>query len=151
MNPTLDLVTSMMTELGSDTTMLAGALFAIPIKTPFTPDLVPTLVDADMADFAGSAPKATGAAVRPVITDPNTGDLYLNIPPPAGGFFWVTTSGANLPQTIYGVVLSSDSTTVEGGVLMGSQLLNDPVPLNASGQGVDGGDLRFTLVLPALS
>jgi len=140
----------MLTKLGADTVTLAAACWLIWIKSPFTPGTVLTLTDADMADFATSTPLAITAATRPVLIDPSTGDQYLRMPPPAGGFNAVVTAGTNLPQTIYGAVISSDSTTVEGGVVFGSTLLEEPELLNATGQAFGIDDQRFTLVLPAL-
>lgn len=150
MTPTETLVTEMLTMLGADTVTLAAANFLIPIKTPFTAGPNPILVDADIADFDGSTPLATGAATRPVYSDSATGDLFLSMPPPAGGFIWHTTGVTNLPQTIYGVALSTDSTTVEGADLMGTVAFDTGVVLNAVGQVVQQDEVRFTLILPAL-
>lgn len=148
--PTSTLTTEMMTALGADTVTLAAAMFVIPIQTPFTPGTTPALVDADIATFTGATPKATGAATRPVITDPFTGGQKLVIPPPAGGFHWVTTDDTNLPQTIYGVVLGSSSTTIEGGVLFGSELLPSPVELTTAAEDVTYEECVFSLIEPGL-
>lgn len=148
---TSKLTTEMLTILGADTVTLAAACFVIPIKVPFTPGETLTLTDDDMADFTGSTPKATGAATRPVLTDPATGDQFLNMPSPAGGFRWTATATTNLPQTIYGAVLGSSSTTIEGDVLYGSQLLpENPVEINASGDSVAIDFVTFTLIPPGL-
>lgn len=151
MVPTNTLLTAMMTALGSDTTMLAGALWLFPIKSEFSPGPDPVLTDADLADFDGSGPKTTGAATRPVLSDPVSGDIFIRIPDPAGGWQWTTTGTTNLPQTIYGVALSSDSATIEGAELLGTALLpGGPVELNITGNSFGFSDVDFRLVLPAL-
>lgn len=150
MTPVEAVTEAMLAAIGADTVTLAGACWVIPIKTNFTPDPAPTLVDADIADFTGATPKACGAAARPVLVDPATGNLFLNMPPPAGGFLWTASDAVNLPQTIYGVALSSDSTTVEGADLLGTQLLDAPLTLTGAGETVQLDSVTFTLILPAL-
>jgi len=150
MTPTATLTTAMLAALGSDTTMLAGALWVVPIKTTFSPGPTPGLVDADMADFDGSTPKASGAATRPVLTDPATGQQYLRIPDPAGGWNWTTSGTTNLPQTIYGFALTSDSTTVEGADLLGTVRIPDQYLQSPAGQSFGAGEVTFTLISPAL-
>lgn len=150
MTPTQLIITALLTKLGSDTVTLAAASWLIWIKTAFTPGPNLTLVDADMATFATSTPLVITAATRPVLIKPDTGDLFLRIPPPAGGFVGTVTAGTNLPQTIYGAVLGSSSTTIIGGVVFGSALFDEPILLNTVGQSFELPEVEFTLVLPAL-
>lgn len=151
MNPTQVLLTGLLTRLGSDTAMLAGALFLFPIKTAFAPGPDPGLLDTDLADFDGSTAKTTAAATRPVLVDPVTGSQFLRMPDPAGGWQWTTTGTTNLPQTIYGLALGSSSVTIEGGALLATALLDNPQALQApAGQSFGYGDVTFTMVLPAL-
>lgn len=131
--------------------MLAGLLYVFPIKEPFTPGPDPGLLDTDLSDFTGSTAKVAAAATRPVLTDPATGLQFLRIPDPAGGWQWTTTATTNLPQNVTGYALSTDSTTIEGGTLLGTVAVDPPLILNApAGQSFGVSEVNFTLVLPAL-
>lgn len=146
---------AMVTAIGDATVTftppLAQALWLHPIKAPFTPGPAPALTDADIADFAGSTAKSYAAAARKVFQNPVTGDLAINMPTPTGGNIWATSATTNLPQTIYGAVLSSSSITIEGGAMIASGVLPDPVVLTAAFQEVDAGTVRFLFNYPLYS
>lgn len=152
MTPTSVLQTAILTELGADTTMLAGDLYLFPIKTGFSPGPDPGLTDADLADFDGSAAIHAAAATRAVLVDPATGMQYIRVPDPVGGWQWTCSGDTNLPQTIHGIALSSDSTTIEGGVLLATAQLDPTYSLTVPGAGLSFGvgEVDFALVLPAL-
>ncbi len=153
MIPVAALTLEMMTLLGADTVTLAAAAWVMPLKKAFTPGSDPEIDDTWIADFDGSTPKACGAATRVPHTDAGTGQVFLSMPPPAGGYLWTTTGVTNLPQTIYGYALSSSSTTVEGGDLLGTQLQTPNVILSlegGAGQSFQADEVRFTLIEPAL-
>lgn len=111
----------------------------VPIKAPYTytPNLV--LADLTLADFDGSTPIAQDA-VPSTYTDPLTGDSVIALTAPAGGFQWVTSGVTNLPQTIYGYALTDAAGTTLVAV---TDPLTTPIPLTATGQGIDAGELGF--------
>lgn len=147
MQPTQELLNRLVAAQGADTTTfsppLAIDLWLHPIKEPFTPGPALTLLDTDLADFAGSAAKTTPDAVRALEFDPLSGELVLNIPEPIGGWRWVTTSGLNLPQTIYGVALSDDSATVEGPQLLAAAVFDTPITLTTASMAVEWPSVNF--------
>ena len=154
MIPTLDTWQAMVSNMGSTTVTfspnLSPALWLHLIRVPFTPGLGISFTDAtDLATFTGHTAKAIPAAARPVVSDPLTGGQALPFPPPAGGFFWECTASPTLPETIYGVALSDDSTTVEGVDLLASETLPEPVTITTAGDFVQFTDafMRFN---PAL-
>jgi len=134
MKPTTKLWVTMIGQIGSDTVTfapkLAAAMWILLVKVPFTPGLGLTLTDAtDLATFIGSTPLAITAAVRPAVNDPLTSRQTINLPPPAGGFLWTCSTAPSPPETIYGVALSSSSTTVNGASLLAADLLDTPVTI----------------------
>lgn len=150
MIPTQDMLDSVATEIATDTTILAAALFLTValVAAPFVPGaglLVGSLV---LASFTGSTPKANTTAVMLKYTDPATTEWLIEVPPPVGGWHWqVVTNVTNLPQTIYGYALL-DST---GAILYGTALLPAPRLLTAIGQGIDLPPVNFRLNAQALS
>jgi hypothetical protein len=149
MTPTQTMLDSVATQIATDTSVLAAALFVqvFLIKAPFVPGPTLTIGGLTPADFATSTPIANTSAVILKYTDPQTGEWLIEVPPPAGGWHWVVTAGTNLPQTIYGYGLM-DST---GAILYGTALFPTPLLLNASGQGLDTPPINFRLSAGALS
>lgn len=149
MIPTQDLYQLMVEGIGATTTSftpsVADPCWLIPIKVAFTPGLGLTLTFAtDAADFDGADPLPITGAARDFQLDPLTGSLFLNMPPPAGGFHWNCGTDPVPPQTIFGVALSNDSTTFAGGALLASALLDEPVTITSAGDAFDFGPARFT-------
>jgi len=128
--------------IGADTSTFTGMLVGL-ISEPFTPTPQLELGDITEADFGGYARIALSGGVLNVSTDPLTGDNILTIVPPAGGWYWETTSTANLPQTIYGWFILSDDTVT----LFGTDVLADTTTLTASGESVGLGQLALRLVV----
>lgn len=130
--------------LGADTVTLAAPTTFVEIhlsQTPFTP--TPTVVPGDItpATFDGYAPLSAGSAATQVFVDPATGDVMLQMVEPLGGWTFQTSGVTNLPQTIYGWIL----TDAAGAVAHGSQLLDDPVTLDGVGQGFSVPRVGFRL------
>ena len=142
MQPSQSLATQVSTLLGADTTTLAAAT-ALKLhlaQAAFTPALSLTVASFTEATFTGYAALAAGATgTQTSYLDPATGNTFLEIKPPVGGWLFKTTSAAGLPQTIYGYYLT-DSTSA---TLYGSALLSAPVILTLSGQGIEVPNARF--------
>ena len=150
MTPTQVMLDAVATEIATDTTVLAAALFlqVFLVKASFVPGRNLTVGSLTPADFAGSTAKANTSATLLKYTDPLTGEWIIEVPPPVGGWHWQTTSGVtNLPQTIYGWGCM-DST---GAILYGTALLPAPLLLNANAQGIDVPNVTFRLNQAALS
>lgn len=132
-----------------DTGGLAEAAFLLVtlIVAPFVPAAGLVVADLTVADFDGSDPLANTSATIQLFKDPQTGENILQVPEPAGGWHWQVTGGTSLPQTVYGYMLT-DST---GAALLGTALLDTPVTLTATGQGLDIDQIRFRLSAQALS
>lgn len=112
------------------------------IKVPFTPtpDYVPD--PTDLADFTGSA-QLTTTGTPVVAKDPATGDVVIQLADPAGGWKWVTTNTANLPQTIYGYSVKQNDAPNQ----LGAVLFDTPIVLTAAGQLVVIGAVQFRVIL----
>lgn len=148
MIPTNAVLNQLQNLLNTDTTQLAAAAVKHVhlYKTNFTPS--PTLAyDATKeADFGGYAALNAPIGNQLAFNDPVTQELIVQLKDPAGGWHWQASSGLNLPQTIYGFVLT-DSTDTD---TYGSQKFDTPVTLTNSGDGVDIGVIRFSFVPPVL-
>lgn len=143
------LIDRIATLLAGDATTLAqvGLVNVHLAKAPFTPG--PDLVIGDMteADFDGYAALAVDSATAQVFTDPTTGEKIIQLDEPAGGWTWITTGVTNLPQTIYGAYVTNSANNV----LYGAELLDVQPVLNASGDGVAVGQVRFRVNAGALT
>jgi len=107
-----------------------------PVKVPFTPGKQTLLSSLTSANFDGMA-ILTGDAVAAVeFTDPTDGKQKIRIPEPAGGWNWLTSGLTALPQTIYGVKVTSADIS-----FIGCQKLAADVILTASNQGFGIGDI----------
>lgn len=118
------------------------------ISAPFTPNENLTFADLTLATFDGSTEKTVPLGSQEVGVDPLTGQQIITIVPPAGGWRFVSTGVTNLPQTIYGFCLY-DSTGP--GPLLACELLPTPISIVASGQQIDLGTVKLTLVLSPMS
>jgi len=149
MLPTKDLVERMADLLGADTVTLAAPTTFVEIhlaKAPFTPTATLVIGDIEEADFDGYLPLSAASAATQVFTDPATGDVMIQVREPSGGWNFQTSGVTNLPQTIYGFVL----TDAAGAVVHGSELLDVPVVLDGAGQGFDVPNVNFRLMLGAM-
>jgi len=148
MLPTGSFINHIQALIAADATGLADtdALHVHLIKSAFTPTQETALADLTQADFGGYADIAAEAGTQQTFRDPVTGQLVIQMEEPVGGWHWQATSGANLPQTIYGFVLTDNADAVT----YGSQLLDTPVTLTDSGDAVDIGQVRFNIVDPPM-
>jgi len=151
MQPTQAIVNSLASLLAADVAFMAAAAVKNVhlVKAPFTPDLTTdwTAMTADEADFDGYAVKTAAAGAQQSFTNPITNERVAQFIEPAGGWHWETTGVTNLPQTIYGFVV----TDLADAVTLGSALLDEPVELTAADQAIDVDQLRFTFVPTPLS
>jgi len=136
MTPKQAVIDSIIVAIGSNTFTFAGTLYMHLLKEPFaeSPAYVPP--NANMATFDGYAPVLIDMNTRPTSTDPLTGDQLMVINPDTDPFYFETTGTTNLPQTIYGIALSSSSTTFAAGAYMGCEALALPVELSGTGQSI---------------
>ena len=128
--------------LAADATTLAPAINANHVHltmAPFTPNLDMVLGDFTEATFDGYAVKDIGVGAQPIFYSVQTGLLTIVLEDPAGGYVWATTGVTNLPQTIYGAYLTDNADAV----LLGAMQLDNPVTLQASGEGLSFGELSL--------
>lgn len=128
--------------LAADAATLAPAANANKVhlmKAPFVPDYGTPFNAADEATFTGGAAKSAGLAAQPTYRDPVNGEYVIDLKEPVGGWVWVCTADPAAPETIYGVVVTDNASAV----VLGSGLLDEPVEIASSGDGVDIGDVQF--------
>jgi len=149
MQPSLAIINSLAELLAEDTAFLADAAVknAHLMLAPFTPSPSYAFDSGDEATFDGYAVKTAAAGAQQFFTDALTGERVTQMIEPAGGWHWQTTGLTNLPQTIYGVVLTNDDDTVTHG----SMLFDTPVELTGVGDAIDVDQLRFTFAAAPLS
>jgi hypothetical protein len=127
--------------LAADTAGLADAT-AMKVHL-FINNIVPSLdsVAADFtpATFTGSTAKSAGTGVQPTYYDAATGIRVIEILEPAGGWHWLCTVTPGAPEVVYGAYLTDNA----GTALWGSILLDAPITISRSGQGLDIGFLQF--------
>jgi len=113
----------------------------------FTPGPDLAFADLTVATFDGATPLVSPSGAQLAFTDAITGLRVIQMKDPAGGFHWVTTGVTNLPQTVYGFVVTNDDDTIT----FGAEKFPAPIVLTGTGQGVDIGVIRFTQAANALS
>jgi len=121
--------------LAADATTLAPATDANVIAliiANFVPSKSLLPADLELATFTGSTPKAIGTGAQTVFTDPLTGNRVIQMKEPVGGLTFVCTADPTLPETVFGFGLFNDDLSV----LLGTELLPNPVPISLSGDGV---------------
>lgn len=122
-------------------------LLVTPIMNAFTPGPDITLADLTVATFTGGGGKHALDATPNLFVDPNTGEQIVQASEPAGGWHWQTTDAVNLPQTIYGYMVTDHT----GANLLGTQLFDVPIPLSASGEGFDIGQVQIRISSVSIS
>lgn len=132
------------TLLAADATSFAPAALANKvalIKAAFNgnEDLIAT--DLTRADFTGSGALGGVVGAQQTGLDPATGQQIITLIEPLGGWRWVTTNAANLPQTIFGYAVF-DSTLA---TLLAVNVFLVPISLTASGQVINLGTLDLTI------
>lgn len=142
----------MLTELGAATpsfNALAGDLYLHLVKGDFTPELDTDFTSVTEADFVGYTVRKIDGANRDFRYDPLTNEGQLVIPAPTGGLTYATSDVTNLPQTIYGLVLSDDSTTYTGTHAKAYGRLDNPpeLTINLESFDVPAQNIRFSLAM----
>lgn len=135
--------------LASDTATLAPAALAVHVhlaKAPFTPNPALTLAGLTEADFPGYAVALAGTGTQQAFLDPNTGLRVIQLLEPAGGWTWASTGTPTPNQVISGFYVTDNANAV----LYASALLDQPVTISGSGQGVTVGTVRFSMPPGAL-
>jgi len=111
-----------------------------PVKVPFTPLKTTLLASLTSANFDGATAKVGDAVDAVLFQDPVDGKTKLRIPEPLGGWNWITTGVTALPQTIYGIKVTSSTIA-----FLGCQRLAADVILTTTGQGFGVGDVIINL------
>lgn len=145
MVPMVDLRLSLGSTLAADAGTLAPPTDANKvalIMEAFTPGENLVVADLTLATFATSTPLLAGTGTQQEGIDPQTGAQIITIKPPAGGWYWETTAGTNLPQTIYGyALLTNDLST-----LLAVAALPTPINLTETNQEINLPPLTLTFV-----
>jgi hypothetical protein len=136
--------------LAADTTTLSQAANALQVHLAinnFAPGLDLLLASLTEATFPGYGAKNVGLNTQPVFYDAETGLLTIKLIEPAGGWLWQSTGVPAAAETIYGCYLTDNA----GAILYGSQLLETPVTIDNTGQGIqiDNIDFVFSLTSPS--
>jgi len=148
MTPTQTLLNALQALLATDVTAL-GSVTAMKvhlIMAPFVPGSLTDLASLTEATFTGHTALTAGAAPQQIFTDPETGNLVAQVKEPAGGWTWIASDAVNLPQTIYGWVLTNGA----GSVTLGSELFDTPRLLNAALQAINIPFVRYEFLPPTL-
>lgn len=121
--------------LGADTLTFSDVdgCHVVLIQEAWTPDRTTAIAGLTPASFTDSAAK--DASSVDASQDPLNGDELVNLLPPVGGWRWEATNGTNLPQTIFGYAVYTDSLTLD------TVLLDEPIELTAANQAVDLGSI----------
>jgi len=119
----------------------------VPLKAAYTPGLDLLFAGVTPSNFDGSA--ALVQDDEPVVyTDPGTGDTIVNLVEPAGGWQWVVSGTTNLPQQVHGYALLN---AAGNAVVAVTEPLENPITLNAIGQGIDAGPLTFRIPIGTIT
>lgn len=139
------LLDALQTFLATEASLLAPLADPVVIhlaKAAFTPSMSMLPGDFIEADFDGYLPLEGVVGAQLAFLDPATLRRVVQLKDPAGGWHWESTGVTNLPQDIFGYWLSSN----DGLTVYASQLLDTPVTISGSGQGLDVGLSRFTFL-----
>lgn len=136
--------------LAADDTTLAPATDANKvalIASPFTPSENLVIGDLTLATFTGSTPLAGATGTQQVGVNPATGDQIITIKDPAGGYRWECSATPTAPETIYGFALMDNA----GAVLLAVEAFDTPITISASGEEINLGTVKMTMVADPLS
>src|SRR5262249_22056852 len=144
MQPSNPLLDQIMALIAADTTTLgsATALKVHLANANFVPSASLTVASFTEATFTGYAALLCGTGTQITYVDPIPGLRTIEFKAPAGGWNWKCTAGTGLPQTIYGFYVTDNGSAN----LYGCALLATPVPITASGQGLDIPAPRFAFL-----
>lgn len=142
MVPTTATYLRMINAMAEDTGWLADSeeMKVHLVIDSFSPALDLTLDNLTLATFTGSAALLAGPDEQQVLYDPLTGKWVIQILEPAGGWTWIATAVTDPVQTVYGYALTDNA----GTVLIGTGLLQTPVPIANIGDSVSIPQIRFS-------
>lgn len=149
MTPSRGFLASIATVVGASAAFLAELtpfVLVTLLKASFTPSLDLDPATVTPADFTGATAKHAASASTQVFLDSATGEYVMQVNEPAGGWHWQATNSTNLPQVIYGYMVTDSA----GAVLIGSELFDTPKSIGLVGHGVDIGNVRFKLAQGAI-
>lgn len=112
------------------------------IQAPFTPGLDVNIGNLSLANFTGSGALSSNTSWSGPNIDPTTRSRYITYPSAIGGNTWLVGDTVNLPQTIYGYVVSEHGTNNT----FGSHLLPTPITLQEPGDQIDIGPVTISLL-----
>lgn len=143
MKPVRALSNQLSTLLAADTATI-GAAAANKlglIVAPFVPGVDLLLADITLSAATGLVPLAGVAGAQFESVDPVTGELIVEVKPPAAGFRWETPVGFTGPVTVYGFALIDNGAAN----LWGTQSLPDPIVLTAANQSIIAPAIQFRI------
>lgn len=149
MVPTSNITDQLNLLLATDTNTLnqpADANKVFLVDAEFTPG--PSLIPADLSftSLTGGGPISAVLGAQNDSVDPLTGDLLVEIKPPAGGWRWEFSAGT-FPTTLWGyALLDNDETRV-----FGAARFDTPIILTAAGQSLTVGAVVFRINAAAVS
>ncbi len=149
MQPTNAILNAMATLLAGDPNTLGETVGGVKIRlatNAFNPTPDNVIADFTEANFAGYAALLAALGPQQVFFDPTIGAKIIQMVEPLGGWNWVTTGAANLPQSIFGVFMTNNANTV----VLGSYRFQAPYVLTGPGQGFNIPQMRFLLSTNAL-
>jgi hypothetical protein len=143
MKPARLLANTLSTLLAADTANLASAtaMKVGLITAPFTPSIDQLMADIEISVLTGLVALAQTAGAQNESIDPITGELIVEIKPPAGGNRWETPVGFTPPVTVYGFALGNNAMTV----LLGTHKLDEPIVLTGDNQSITAPPLEFRI------
>ncbi len=100
------------------------------VENDFNPTINTMIGDLTVCAVAGLTPIAVATGDQYESRDPLTGEIVVEMKPPAGGFYFEATSGTGLPKTIYGIAVINNG----GSTLFMSERFETPVVINAVNQ-----------------
>lgn len=143
MKPVRSLSNQLSTLLAANTATIgaAAANKVGLIVAPFVPAVELVLADLMLSADTGLVPLAGVAGAQFESVDPVTGELIVEVKPPAGGFRWETPVGFTGPVTVFGFAL------VDNGAanLWGTELLQPPILLTGPNESIIAPPLQFRI------
>jgi hypothetical protein len=111
------------------------------ITAPFVPSVDLLLSDITLATLPALAPLAGVAGVQNESVDPLSGEIIVEVKPPAGGFRWETAAGFAGGVTVYGYALIDGADTK----LIGTQQETPPIALTDANQSITAPAIEFRI------
>ncbi len=144
MKPSRTLAGLLSSLLAADTSSIAHGTNAVKVGV-VTENINPTL-DSVIGDFTvatadglAALSGVVGAQLESV--DPVTGELIVEIKPPAGGFRFELTGVTGAPYTVYGFVLMNSAASA----WYGFEKLETPITLTAVNEAITAPALKFRI------